>query len=55
MGISVAVDGSEDKEINIDGLVGYQVQDDEEDSDCTDEEDPFADSNDDADSDDDDL
>ncbi len=47
------MDGSEDNEINIEELVGYKVQDDEEDSVCTDEEDPFANSNDDAYSDDD--
>lgn len=40
-GIAVAIDGSEDKEINIRGLDNYQVESDEDDSD------PFSDSEDD--------
>ena len=39
-GISVAIDGSEDDEINIKGLEDYSVGDE---GDATDDEDPFAD------------
>ena len=47
-GISVAIDGSEDSDININGLENYSVESDDESGDATDEdpeeeEDPFAD------------
>ncbi len=46
VGIAIAVDGSEDGEINIEGLLGYKVEDSDDEGDneeyCTDE-DPFAD------------
>ena len=41
-GIALAIDGSEDEEINIQGIDGYIVEDDD-DEEFTDEEDPFAD------------
>ena len=41
-GIALAIDGSEDEEINIQGIDGYNVEDDD-DKEFTDEEDPFAD------------
>ena len=42
-GISVAIDGSEDGEIHIDGLEDYVMEDSDSEDDYTDEEDPFAD------------
>ena len=43
-GISVAIDGSEDDDINIEGLAEYSVGSDDSDSEATNEEsDPFAD------------
>ena len=43
-GIPVAIDGSEDDDINIEGLAEYSVRSDSSDSEATDEEsDPFAD------------
>ena len=45
VGISVAVDGSEDDKINIEGLPGYTVKDSDEESESAEEdeesEDPF--------------
>ena len=41
-GIALAIDGLEDEEINIQGIDGYNVEDDD-DEEFTDEEDPFAD------------
>ena len=41
-GIALAIDGSEDEDINIQGIHGYNVEDDD-DEEFTDEEDPFAD------------
>ena len=38
----MAIDGSEDEEINIQGIDGYNVEDDD-DEEFTDEEDPFVD------------
>ena len=42
-GIALAIDDSEDEEINIQGIDGYNVEDDD-DEEFTDEEDPFTDS-----------
>ena len=41
-GIAVAIDGSEDEQINIEGLAGYSVED-EGDATEDDDDDPFMD------------
>ena len=42
-GISVAIDGSEDSEIHINGLEDYVVEGGDSEEEYTEEEDPFAD------------
>ena len=42
-GISVAIDGSEDSEINISGLDGYEVGESDSESTEDEDDDPFAD------------